>query len=110
MKRKVIFVLTMLLVFSCTHLDKGHVVDKRHEEARVYHYMTFIRTGKVSVPIWHTIYDNEDWILTIEDTVDGEIEHEDIYVTEEYYNKHSLGSWWCRSDSCSFNDNNNDRK
>ena len=92
--KKVILILAVALI-GCTHLEKGHVVDKIYEPDRTYMIMMpMVRSnGKTTYTTYYPMlmHDNEDFILTIEDSVDGEIVHENVYVTEDYFNKYNLG-------------------
>lgn len=110
MKKKLLIILLSILTFSCTHLDKGTVIEKNYEPPRTYVTLMPISTGKTVIMIPYIIYDNEDYILTVEGVKDEDVIHENVYVSEDCYKSLSIGETWNKTEDCSFNDDNNVKK
>ncbi len=106
MKNLIIVILTFLIV-SCHHIEKGHISEKEYEPSRMYTVLMPMRIGKITTLIPYMIYDNEDYILTIESEENGKLIHENIYVTKDYYNSLNIGDQWCRTPNCAYSDKNN---
>lgn len=105
--------LLLAVIVACSHVTSGEVVDKRHEDQRIYWDQEPIYG---TVPVQQctggygatrsctTTYrqqitgympvqriDDEDWILVLRDQDDKQGE---VRVSEETYNRMEIGSWY----------------
>jgi len=91
---KYILIILILFVFGCNKLESGTVVGKRYEEARTYVTIIpiTISNGKTTsiVPIPYTIYDDEDYIISISGIHNGEIKYEEYYVDKETFDQYDI--------------------
>lgn len=69
-----------------------------------------IRIGKVTMFVPYTVYDNPDYVITIEGQYDNKTIHEHVYVTENCYNSLSPGTTWYKTEDCSYSDTNNTKE
>ena len=99
--------LACVFLVCCSHLEDGTVIGKRYEEANRNLVLIPTIVGKVTIMHQYWVYDNEDWVITIEGEKDGKMIHEDVYVTKECYEALNLGDTWIKTDDCSFSDDNN---
>ena len=102
-------VLACVLLVSCNHLEDGTVISKRYEESNRNLMLMPMRIGKVTIMQQYWIYDDEDWVITIEGEKDGKMIHEDVYVTRKCYEALNYGDTWVKADDCSFSDENNSK-
>ena len=102
-------VLACVFLSSCNHLEDGIVIGKRYEEADRNLMLIPMRVGKVTIMQQYWIYDNEDWVITIEGEKDGKMIHEDVYVTKQCFEALNYGDTWIKTDDCSFSDDNNSK-
>ena len=105
--KHLLLMLLILIVASCSKLEDGYVEDKIYEPFREYTTTHFNKVGDVRIPytIHHTDY--EDFVVIIKNADD----EDKIYVSEEEYNRVSLGDYFVVDESKhSYKDNNNSRK
>ena len=76
----------VLTLIGCTHLDEGTIVEKTHHPMWIQH----IHVGDVNSMIIHQEY----WSITICDTINGEVETEDIEITEDVYDVTNVGDFY----------------
>ena len=75
-----IYVILVLLLTSCGHdIHEGKVIEKYYEPSRYYTYITTTIVGRIIIPQTHTAYDDEDWIIVVEN-----IECQDT-ITQRFY-------------------------
>ena len=93
---KLITIISLIfLFFGCKKsINDGHVILKRHEPARTFVMLIPVSTGKTIMMIPYIYFDDEDFIIKIEKTIDGEKKTNNIYLTESEYNKISIGDYY----------------
>lgn len=107
--KRLLFAL-LICMTSCNHLTEGKIIGKHYEPSRTYTQYHHIYTGRVFIMVPYIIHDDEDWVITIEGDYEGEKRQETIYVSESYYDNHSIGDMWCKDGDCSYSDENNTKK
>jgi len=106
MKRLVIVLKAFFLLFSvgliiigsgCSHLElnQGTVVGKRYVPSEKWIEKELMPFPRESDEIEYYRY--ESWIITIKGEVDSEETKQDLYVSEEIYNKVVTGDFYVRS-------------
>lgn len=108
--KTIIFIMVAMVMLSCNHLEKGTVLKKEYEPKRSYVSFIPMIIGKVTTLIPYVITDNEDFVLTVEGEYNGEIVHENVYVTKKCYEQMQAGSLWTKDETCSFTDSNNSKE
>lgn len=107
MIRKTVLI-TVLLLTACSHVTSGTVIDKRHEDQRIYYedmpryqavpnmrcdakgYCTTTYTSQLVGWDAQQRIDDEDWVLVLQDGDDrGEVE-----VDRETYDRMEVGSYY----------------
>lgn len=98
-----------LFITSCeqNNIEEGIIIGKRYEKLDTNLIYLPITIGRLTIVQRHYIYNNEDWIITIEGYEYGKTIRQDVYVTGEYYETLNYGDTWIKTDDCSFIDNNN---
>ena len=113
MKKHGRYLLHILLAFgflaSCNHLEDGTVIRKRHEKASMSLMFIPMKVGKATIMQQYWIYDNQDWVITIEGEKGDKMMQEDVYVTKQCYEALNCGDHWIKTDDCSFSDDNNSK-
>lgn len=71
---------------------EGRVVSKHYEPARTWVQIVPIATGKVTMVVPITHFDDEDWIIRVDD---GE-RQQNVYLTEDRYDQTDVGDWWSK--------------
>lgn len=106
MKIKLIIILLLAFILAaCQHsIHEGVVIGKTHEPPRNYYYISYIYSGKVMIPITHTAYDDEDFILTVMGIKGKDTLIEDFYVDEKTYKCIDEGNVFNDTIPCSTND------
>lgn len=101
----------MLILISCDKLEEGVVINKWYEPNRTYTQLIPMTTmaGKVPITILvpTTIYDNEDYCLTIKGKYDNKTIMQTFYVTKNYYNSYNIGDSIKLNSGYSDSDKNN---
>lgn len=96
-------IILLALCLGCQpRIKEGRVVEKYHEPAHQYHTILMVpivhSAGKVTyttfIPIPYTIYDDEDWCITIVNNVDGKNIVRYLWVSESTYNSLQTGCWY----------------
>lgn len=100
-RKSLLFVLAaaLFVISGCgSPLTAGKIIDKRHEPAYYNDYTTLMCAGYNSkgvciawIPINHHDYVPDKWVLVLQDTVDGEIKQDDIEISQDRYEKCSVG-------------------
>jgi hypothetical protein len=81
--------------------SSGKIIEKWHEEERYWTQFIPMYIGKVMIflPFFH--FDDEDWIIRIEDQ-DGL--QGDVYLTHSAWNKLSIGNFYIINEKDDIND------
>ncbi len=107
--KKLIYFFPFLFFFSsCQKLKYGNVVEKWYEPSHIDIQYMLIPTGNnmtTLMPV--TIFDGEDWCINVKGVgTEGDTITRTYYLTEEEYNKISIGKFICIEGSCDEDTNN----
>lgn len=85
----IIFLIYMM--FFKEYISEGRVVEKYYEPEHTWVQLMPIMIGKVisMIPIFH--FDDEDWVIVVENN-EGKVGH--IYVSEKTYRRVRIGQWY----------------
>lgn len=94
--------LLLILVVSFAGCDddpcEGEIIKKEflEEHTEVRTITTFIYTGKVCIPVVrpYSYHYPDRWKVTIQWYSEGKFHTREIWVTEECYNKVTIGDWF----------------
>ena len=87
-----IILLLLLVLTACGHsIHEGKIIDKYYQPARNYTYTTTMMVNKMTIIQTHTGYDDEDWIVLVQDVIDGDTITEEFYLSELQFNCMNIG-------------------
>ena len=99
------YLLLAVVFLSCNHeIHSGKVIYKYYEHERYYTYITYIMVGKTMIPQIHTVYDDEDFIITVKGRNENDIITEDFYVDEKTWKCINVGNLFNDSIPCATDD------
>ena len=97
----------MLIFSSCGHqIHQGKIIQKYYEPSRWYTYTTMMSCGKTLIPQVHTVYDDEDWIIVVQNVEKNNIITENFYIDESNWKCLNVGDNFNDSIPCTIDDNN----
>lgn len=103
----IILIILCLTVLGCKKMKNGIVMEKWYEPATTHTMLMPIRSGKVTIWVPYTIYDNEDWCIKVRGITDkGDSLKEIFYVSQQAFDTISVGEFVCVDGACD-DDNNN---
>lgn len=79
----------LLLIASCK-IENGYIIEKKMIPSHSYTYTTFQSCGKTQIPIIHTGWKDDAFVLTIK----NKNETNEIEVDECMYSKWMIGEWY----------------
>jgi len=93
MKKKVLFLLLIVLLASCYRLNSGTIINKEFVPEHTQTYVSFIYTGKTSMPVVRTRRVPDSWYITIEGEIKGKTRKKNIYVSKDEYDSVNIGDF-----------------
>lgn len=88
----IVIISSLFILTGCSSYGdiKGTVIKKEHKEA--YHYTSFVKSGKVLVPISHNI--PEQYKIEISKVENDETKTKWVNITKEKYETIQIGDWY----------------
>lgn len=108
--KNLISIFLLFTLFACNTIKEGVVVDKHYEDADIYPMMVPMAINGSMFMTTYMIYDNPDYVLTVQVIEDGYIKYYNVFTSRECYYSLDVGDYWYKTDSCSFTDDNNQKR
>lgn len=104
---KTIVLIILCALVACNKIESGTVIERIYEPSEKRLVLIPTRVGNVTIFHQHWHYDDEDFILVVENNDTNEKITRRVHVSKSCFDAAKVGDDWYKSLDCSFTDDNN---